>query len=66
MWNKGIWRKGKRRITGSWCWVWHQQRFFVQLDKPDRTTGRTQKIEISGDNPNFNGWTLEEEKAVTA
>lgn len=62
MWKQGTWRKGKKTVTGSWCYNWHSQRFHIQLNGKDRITGRPRTAIVSGDSPEFNGWTLQEEK----
>ena len=61
MWRKGTWKCGKKRLTGQWLWVWHRQRFVIDLDGKDPETGlRREQFEVAGDSPDFGKWKLME------
>lgn len=62
VWRNGVWKKGKKRVTGKWCYQWSSDTFFIHLDRKDDVTGQTIEIDVKGDEPNFNGWKLVEEK----
>ena len=58
MWKRGTWKKGRRTLTGQWRWDWARQRFFIHLNSRDPVTGEARRLEVSGDEPEFNGWQL--------
>ena len=64
-WQSGVWRKGKRTLRGRWCYIWHRDRFLIELDGKDRATGLSRRpFEVTDDVPNFNGWKLERESTI--
>jgi hypothetical protein len=62
VWNKAKWTKEGKEISGSWSYCWSHDIFDITLDGDDEITGRSRKIEIKGDSPEFNGWKLVREK----
>jgi len=57
-WRKGVWRKRSRRLTGTWYYDWAADEFIVHLNSRDPITGRTRKVRVRGEHPDFNGWRL--------
>lgn len=57
--KNGVWRKGNKTVTGKWYYIWHRDRFIIQLNGCDPETGlEREPFEVSGDNPDFKGWRL--------
>ncbi len=56
--TKATWRKGKRRITGSWTYNWSADKFHIYLNSVDDITGEKRTITVHGDTPEFYGWKL--------
>lgn len=61
--KEGVWQKGKRKITGVWCYLWHSRRFKIILDSRDPVTGRQREFEVGDESPEFNGWKLLEKRS---
>ena len=55
----GVWKNGKRIITGFWKYDYPSGRFVILINKKDRITGSDQReIVVSGDKPEWGNWKL--------
>ena len=50
----GIWTRGKKEYSGKYEWIWHKQRWYVQLDNGKYGIAR------SGDTPDFGQYKFKE------
>lgn len=59
-WNPGTWKNGRKKLTGSWTWVWSRRTFVIALDGKDLTTGRPREPFETGDvdHPEWGEWKL--------
>lgn len=55
---KAIWTNGKRRLTGSWTYVWSKDVFVIDLDSRDRITRERRRFTVYGDRPEWGNWRL--------
>lgn len=56
--NKATWVNGKRKLTGTWKYVYGSDRFVIWLDKRDSITGRDRSLIVSGYTPEWGNWKL--------
>jgi hypothetical protein len=56
--TKGLWRNGKRTLTGSWSYYRPADRFDIWLDSKDRITGQNRHISTHNDTPEWGNWKL--------
>lgn len=55
--NEAQWTNGKRVVSGRWLYNWASDRFLVELDQKDRTTGAdTKRFHVYGDSPEWGKW----------
>lgn len=57
--HHGIWRNGKRTVTGCWFYDETGDTFVVELDSYDRITGTLRRKIVYGDSPEWGNWKLE-------
>jgi len=62
--RSAVWEKNGRRMTGSWVYNRHMDRFYICLDSRDKVTGRNRELTVSGEKPEFNGWELADQPDV--
>lgn len=61
--KKGIWIKGKKKVTGEWEYCWSGDYFVVRLDSKDTVTGQHRSFRVYDDHPEFNGFKLVREES---
>ncbi len=62
MTNNGVWKKGRKKLTGKWQYNWAADCFWIRIDGKDPGTGLTRDwFQVHGDHPEFNGWKLQKE-----
>lgn len=61
--SNAVWRKGRKKITGSWSYNWATDSFYISL-KPSRHTQTflNHKFVVCDDEPEFSGWKLNRPK----
>lgn len=58
--RQATWSNGKRRLTGSYDYIWASDTFVIELDSRDRLTGRRRRFSVvGGDHPEWGRWKLE-------
>ncbi len=63
MWHKATWKNGKKQLTGSWCYVWAFDSYWISIDGKDPETGlEREAFDVKGDEPEFGKWKLVKEK----
>lgn len=56
--HPGTWRNGKRSVSGRWMYDSAAQRFRIELDSVDRTTGERRRVITAGEFPEWGKWKL--------
>ena len=61
MTREGIWKKGRKKLTGKWYYNWAADCFWICIDGKDPGTGLDRGwFQVHGDSPDFNGWELQQ------
>ena len=58
--KEAVWTNGTRRVTGRWEYLWQSDRFRIELDQRDRTTGQQKRFTVAGDSPEWGKWRCEQ------
>ena len=62
--RKAVWKKGNKKLTGSWYYNWAGDYFHIILDIEGKTGSINNKFasynfKVYGEHPEFNGWKLQ-------
>lgn len=55
----GVWKRGKKTVTGEWRYNTQNDTFTILLDSIDSVTGNQRTVVSYDDQPEWNGWKLE-------
>jgi hypothetical protein len=58
--KEAVWTNGKRRVTGRWEYLWQSDRFRIELDQRDSTTGQPKRFTVTGESPEWGNWRREQ------
>lgn len=51
-----VWQNGKKKVKGSWSYVWASDCFVIRLDSYDPITGEPRIFRVYDDHPEWGNW----------
>jgi hypothetical protein len=60
--NRGIWKNGKKKLTGYWEYYWPGGYFIIELDEPDPITNQIRNFRSNEETPEWGKWRLVRKK----